>query len=219
VGWLSVNIDFSNRGVLLVGAGRVGLRKLEDLLAAEAKVTVVEPKADPHVLNLAERGAIELVPEFGEALLDSNPWVFVAIDDADKAGEIAALAKARGLMVNVADRLPDCGFIMPALVDDPPFRLAVSTGGHSPALSARVARDLRRQFAGYGALARLLGRIRPLVLDSGLELPERKRIFASLADDLGLVVCLGRRDLKGLKEAVARHLGTVAVPKDFLWLD
>ena len=219
MGWLSVNIDFSNRGVLLVGAGRVGLRKLDDLLATGARVTVVEPKADPYVRNLAESGAIELASEFGEALLESHPWVFVAIDDTDKAGKIAALAKARGLMVNVADRPAECGFIMPALVDDPPFRVAVSTCGHSPALSARVARDLRRQFAGYGALARLFGRLRPLVMKSGLDLAERKRIFAALADDLGLAACLGRRDLKGLKEAVVRHMGPVAVPQDFRWLD
>jgi siroheme synthase-like protein len=215
VGWLSVNIDFSGRAVLLVGAGQVGLRKLSVLLDVGARVRVVEPSEDPYLDDLAVKGAITLEKEFEESFLDIRPWVFVALDDPAEAGRISALARSRGLMVNSADRPSDCDYIMPALVRDPPFRLTVSTDGASPALSAAVARDLRRRYRGYGALAELLGRLRPLVLSSGLDRDRRGAIFKALAEDGALAERLAAGDLAGLRELIAERLAPVELPAGF----
>ena len=45
-------IDLTGRGVLVVGAGRVALEKIEGLLAAGAEVTVVAPQVLPAVEGL-----------------------------------------------------------------------------------------------------------------------------------------------------------------------
>jgi siroheme synthase-like protein len=217
LGWLSVNIDFSGRQVLLIGAGQVGKRKLKDLLATGAKVKVVEPTDDPYLTDLANKRVITLEKVFDESFLDQAPWVFVAVDgDAESEGvRISALARRRGLMVNVADRPSACSFIMPALVSDPPFRLTVSTSGASPALSAAVARELRVRYKGYGALARLLGRLRPLVLSSGLDQVKRKTIFKAMAEDRALAELLDRGDLDGVKRTLEKHLAPIVLPVEF----
>jgi siroheme synthase-like protein len=215
LGWLSLNIDFSERHVLLVGAGRVGRRKLKDLLSAGAWVRVVEPKDDPYLTDLADKGIIVLEKEFQESFLNSVSWVFVAIDQAAQATHIASLARSKGLMVNVADRPEDCNFIMPALVCDPPFRLTVSTEGNSPALSAVVAKKLRNQFAGYGALASLLGQIRPLVVNSDLDQDKRRAIFMALAEDKSLVDFLSQGNYPAVKECLKRHLAPLELPTFF----
>jgi siroheme synthase-like protein len=188
---------------------------LADLLAVGARVKVIEPKRDPYLTDLANKGAITLENQFEEGFLDARPWVFVAVDDPAEAKAISAMASARGLMVNVADRPGECGFIMPALVDDPPFRVAVSTGGNSPALSARVARELRLAYAGYGALAALLGRLRPLIMNSGLGPGERKSMFKALAEDRSLAGLLAGGDAAALREALRKRLDPVEVPPGF----
>ena len=45
-------IDLTGRAVLVVGAGRVALEKIEGLLAAGAEVTVVAPQILPEVEEL-----------------------------------------------------------------------------------------------------------------------------------------------------------------------
>ncbi len=45
-------IDLTGRAVLVVGGGRVGLEKIEGLLAAGAAVTVVAPQTLPELAAL-----------------------------------------------------------------------------------------------------------------------------------------------------------------------
>ena len=45
-------IDLTGRAVLVVGAGRVALEKIEGLLAAGAEITVVAPQVLPEVAGL-----------------------------------------------------------------------------------------------------------------------------------------------------------------------
>ncbi|MDR2301044.1 MAG: bifunctional precorrin-2 dehydrogenase/sirohydrochlorin ferrochelatase [Deltaproteobacteria bacterium] len=215
MGWLSVNIDFSNREVLLVGAGQVGRRKLADLLAAGARVRVIEPKVDPFLAKLQASGEILLENEFKESFLDARPWVFLALDDNAEAQRLGALARGRGLLVNRADRPEDCDFFMPALVGEAPFRLTVSTLGHAPALSARVAKELRTGYRGYGDLARLLGRVRPLILNSGLDPKKRRLIFKVLAEDKSLPELLSLGDKALLLAALKKDLEPVEIPPDY----
>jgi siroheme synthase-like protein len=191
VGFLSVEIDFSDREALLIGAGPVGRRKLSYLLQAGAKVLVVEPEEKPYLADLVREGRIRLEKEFSLSFFEARPWVFIAVDDPIESRRLTCQAKARGLMVNAADSLGRSDFTLPALVDIPPLRLTVGTAGTSPALAAAVASELRERFKGHGALAEMLGRLRPLVLGSALPPQGRRRIFSALAQDERLIELYG----------------------------
>lgn len=55
---LPLFIDLANKPVLVVGAGIVAERKINYLLEADAKVTVIAPQATGHIRNLAQSGAL-----------------------------------------------------------------------------------------------------------------------------------------------------------------
>lgn len=63
---------------------------------------------------------------------------FVAIEDAGEAEATAARLKARGLMVNVADRPELCNFTLPSLLERGDVLVAVSTGGASAGLAKQL---------------------------------------------------------------------------------
>ncbi len=52
-------LDLTGRSCLVVGAGPVGLEKVEGLLAADGRVTVIAPEAVAAVRELHDRGEIE----------------------------------------------------------------------------------------------------------------------------------------------------------------
>ncbi|MDR1045273.1 MAG: bifunctional precorrin-2 dehydrogenase/sirohydrochlorin ferrochelatase [Candidatus Adiutrix sp.] len=177
-----INLHLAGRKVLILGAGQVGRRKLAKLLRAGALVTVVEKSPDQELTALAREGFLELSPNFRPELLEGAELMLAASSDAALNQEAAALARSRGIWVNLADCPELSDFTLPALVEQGDFLLAVSTGGGSPALAAAVAVELRQRYGPeYGLLSSLLGRLRPQIMASDLTAGQRKAVFSRLA--------------------------------------
>lgn len=87
--------------------------------------------------------------------------VVAATDDQGANRAVAADAEAAGVWVNVADDPDACMFTLPAVLRSGPVMVAVSTGGHSPALAGWLRSRLAREVGPeYGALAQLLSEAR-----------------------------------------------------------
>ena len=207
-----LDLGLEGRLVLVVGAGRVGRRKLAKILAAGARAIVVEPRPGAEVTALARSGAVELRPGFTEDLLDGVDLVFAASAEAELNLAVARAARARGAWVNVADAPERSDFFLPAAVTRGDFQLAVGTGGASPALAARAAARLEEEFGPeYAALTRWLGRLRPLILRSGLSPAERRARFRRLAESDELRAHLARGRLEEAAGLSARLLEPVKI--------
>ena len=132
-------LDLKDRQVLVVGAGRVALRKTKGLIEAGARVTVVAPEWESEFetlpLRLVRRG-------FRASDLAGAMLVFAATDDRLTNHRIAIAAKGRGVFANIADSAEECDFIVPARVQRGTVQVAVSTGGENPRLSAELRKRL-----------------------------------------------------------------------------
>ena len=125
--------------MLVVGAGKVALRKTRGLLEAGARVTVVAPECDSEFEALPVR----LVRRpFRTTDLAGAALVFAATDDRLTNHRIAIAARGRGVFANIADSAEECGFLVPARVQHGPVQIAISTGGLNPRLSAELRKKL-----------------------------------------------------------------------------
>ncbi len=162
---LPIFFQVRDRLCLVVGGGEVGARKVELLLDAGARVTVISPDLCPNLGRHLAEGRIEHhgVP-FRSEHLEGVALVMAATDDRSVNLEIAALAKARQIPVNLATDAEEGSFQMPAIIDRSPVLIAVSTGGSSPVL-ARLLRGRLESLipAAYGRLAVLAGEYRQRV--------------------------------------------------------
>jgi siroheme synthase-like protein len=134
-----VFLDLKDRPVLVVGAGKVALRKARGLLEAGARVTVVSPECEAEFEELPVRMVRRRfrASDFGNAVL-----VFAATDDRLTNHRIAIAAKGKGVFANIADSAEECGFLVPARVNRGDVQIAVSTGGASPRISAELRKKL-----------------------------------------------------------------------------
>lgn len=143
-----VNLVLTGRRCLVVGGGRVALRKVEGLLACGAAVTVVAPEVVPELDGLAGV-TIERRPyEPGEAGTGGYRLVITATDDRSVNQQVHDDADAAGVWVNSADDPDRCTFTLPAVVRRGPLMLTVATGGHSPALSSWLRGRLEDEYGG-----------------------------------------------------------------------
>ena len=132
-------LNLKDRPVLVVGAGKVALRKTRALVEAGARVRVVAPEAEPEFASLP----VELVRRRFRAIdLTGATLVFAATNDRLTNHRIAIAAKEKGIFANIADSAEECDFLVPARVERDHFQIAVSTGGKDPRLSAELRRKL-----------------------------------------------------------------------------
>ena len=128
--------------VLLVGGGNVGLEKLTAILrnSPETTVTVVSLTFLPALRTLAARhpGVQLRVGPYADAYLDAADVVFAATDDPALHRRIQAAARARRLLVNVADTPALCDFYLSSVVQKGALKVAVSTNGQSPTVAKRL---------------------------------------------------------------------------------
>ena len=142
--WFPFFIQLEGARGLLVGGGRVACRKAEKLLPFGARLTVVAPEICAELAGMA--GLTLCRRPFADSDLDPAPdFVIAAAGDRALNRRIAALCKARRILVNVVDDPAGCGFYFPALVQRGRLTVGISTGGASPTAAAWLRRRLEAE--------------------------------------------------------------------------
>ncbi len=162
-----VNLVLTGRPCLVVGGGRVALRKVEGLLACEATVTVVAPEVDEELAALPVT-VLRRPYEAGEAGSGGYRLVITATDDRAVNQAVHDDADAAGVWVNSADDPDRCSFTLPAVVRRGPLMLTVATGGHSPAVSSWLRGRLADEYGPeYETLLALVAEARAAIQADG----------------------------------------------------
>ncbi len=128
-----VNLNLHGRPVLVVGGGRIALRKVEQLLMADAEVTVLSPIFVEEFTSLPVT-LVERVYESGD--VDAFRLVITATGNTPVDQQIFDECEAKGIWINSADDPDRCAFTLPAALRRGDLMVTVSTGGASPALAS-----------------------------------------------------------------------------------
>ena len=150
-----VNLVLDGRECLVVGGGKVAVRKVEGLLDCGARVRVVAPRVDP-----ALRGRHGVAVEERRWRPDdlAGMWlVIAATDDPAVNRSVYEAGQRAGVWVNGADDPANCSFTLPSVVRRGDLQVTVSTGGRSPALATWLRRRLEGEIGPeYAVLLDLL---------------------------------------------------------------
>jgi len=137
-----------NLRVLLIGAGNVGCEKLSAIIqnSPNTHITVVAKNISPRFAELSKNiSHIEIFQTcYNASFLNNADIVISAINDTQISEQISKDAKAKGKLVNVADKPALCDFYLGAIVNKGNLKLAISTNGKSPTMAKR----LREIFTG-----------------------------------------------------------------------
>src|SRR4029078_1554679 len=127
---------------LVVGAGNVGLEKLQSLLSNSpgAKITGVAPEVNEEVRRIiSEHPTCRIIQgPFREYDLDNKDLVILATNNRELHEEIKGLARQKGIIVNVADTPDLCDFYLGSIVQKGSLKIAISTNGKSPTIAKRI---------------------------------------------------------------------------------
>jgi siroheme synthase-like protein len=127
---------------VLIGAGTIGLEKLNAVLAnsSRAKVTVIANAflSDVHTLAAKYPAVTILQKTFTDTDLDTADLVIAATGKPELNEYIRQSARDRKLLVNIADKPALCDFYLGSIVQKGNLKIAISTNGKSPTVAKRI---------------------------------------------------------------------------------
>ena len=172
--------NFAGKSCLIVGGGKVALRRANTILAAGGIVEVIAPTCLPELLALVAEQvqqhnspqkrayqAADIQPRYG--------LVIAATNDRQVNQDIVQQCKMKNILVNVVDDASLCDVTFPAIIDRDPILIAISSGSMSPQFSKLLKSRINTFIpTGYGKLAKLFGRYRKQVKTSIPKANERE---------------------------------------------
>ncbi len=208
MGYLPIFLAMEGRRCVVIGGGEIAARKVAQLIEAGAPVTVISPALVAPLAAMAAAGTITYRARgWTRGDLRGFDFAIAATDDPAAHREIAAEARALGVMLNVADQPELCDFIAPAVVRRGDLQIAVSTSGASPATAARIRRELEERFGWeYAAALGLMRAARRYLRANDPDLASRGAKLAALAAS-DLAARLRAGDRAGVERLLTAHLG------------
>ena len=151
----SIEVNLEGKNVLVVGGGRIALRKVKTLLPTGARITVVAPQFDPEFDALKSGEPAEPASPI---TLKNRPYepldlrgifmVFICTDQPAVNAQVSNDARARRILVNNACDYLDGDFIVPARMDfGENIAVTVSTQGRAPSLAKKLKQKIQTEWA------------------------------------------------------------------------
>ena len=155
----SIEVNLEGKNVLVVGGGRIALRKVKTLLPTGARITVVAPQFDPEFHSLEQSAMSDEGSKLkAQCSLLNRPYepldlrgifmVFICTDQPAVNAQVSNDARARRILVNNACDYLDGDFIVPARMDfGENIAVTVSTQGRAPSLAKKLKQKIQAEWA------------------------------------------------------------------------
>jgi len=148
--FLPVGIQVFRRTIVIIGGGRVAVQKLRLLTRTAAHIRVYARSVCGEIRAM---GCLWEERPYDSSLITGAFLVYACTDDHKVNRQIAADARAAGVLVNVADDPDNSDFISPAVWTRDPMSVAVSSDG-TDARRSIAWRDAIRQWGEHDSALR-----------------------------------------------------------------
>ncbi|MDP3301627.1 MAG: bifunctional precorrin-2 dehydrogenase/sirohydrochlorin ferrochelatase [Sulfuricurvum sp.] len=138
-------VDLKDQNIVVIGAGEVALRKIEQLIKFSPKLTVIAPAIHEEIRILSQTHAITLVQrEYVIEDCENRFLVIGALDDLSEQEKIYKTCMSAKTPVNCVDSPLLCSFIFPALIVEGDLCVGINTSGKAPAVSSALRQFLSK---------------------------------------------------------------------------
>lgn len=157
-----VALDVAGRACVVLGGGAAAEERVQALLDAGARVTVVAEAFTDGLEELCRRGQIALSRKaYSDGDLDGVFLAVAATGDRELNTRAFEEADRRRVLLNAVDDNARCHFAFPSILRRGDLVVAVSTGGKAPAFAKRLRRQLAEALGPeYGLVVDVLHEVR-----------------------------------------------------------
>ena len=185
-----ISLDVRGWPVLVIGGNEEAADKVQRLLEAGAKVTVISPTLHEVLRKLAASAKIiHRGRHFRANDLESVILVLNTLrDDRELAHSLIRLAREQKFLLWSVDQPDVSNVVMPAVVSSGHMRVAISSSGQAPALSGFMKEDLERILDGeFAAFVDWLSELREQAKANEPDAEKRRALLREALDGFRLL--------------------------------
>ncbi len=132
-------LKFDDKKVLIIGGGKIANDKLTQLLNFTNKITIISPTISEDMLELINNNSLNFLNKIYEkGDIKEFDIIIAAISDIPLQEEIFEESRKHRCLYACVDIKECCDFIFPSYVKKGDLTVAISTAGHSPALTKQL---------------------------------------------------------------------------------
>ena len=143
-----VSIDLNNKNVLVIGAGKIALRKIEILLNYNCNINVITKEIlEEKFLELEKNNKIKIFKnqEFEEKFLENIFLVITATDNEILNKEISQLCMSKNILVNNVTSKDDMNVRFMSIYEKDDIQIAISANGN-PKKAVEIKNKIKNIF-------------------------------------------------------------------------
>lgn len=206
---LPIFLDIRGKIVIVTGGSTLAARRVERALSAGAQVKVFAEELSDEFRPFLDNRAVTIFsrrPELDD--LKGAILAYGAEENFENDKRLRDLAKAAGVLANVADTMELCDFITPAILDRTPLVAAIASSGASPILARIIKAELESAIpATFGNLSRFLGQYRSEVAKRITDGAQRRRFWEDVTKSV-VAEHVMAGDFAGAESALRERLET-----------
>ena len=143
-----VSIDINNKNILVIGAGKIALRKIATLLNYNCNITVITKEIlEEKFLELEKNNKIKIFKnqEFEEKFLENIFLVVVATDNEVLNKNISQLCMSKNILVNNVTSKDDMNVRFASIYEKDDIQIAISANGN-PKKAVEIKNKIKNIF-------------------------------------------------------------------------
>ena len=128
-----VSIDLNNKNILVIGAGKIALRKVETLMSYNCNILIITKDIlEEKFLELEKNNKIKILKnqEFEEKFLENIFLVVVATDNEALNKDISQLCMSNNILVNNITSKDDMNVRFASIYEKDDIQIAISANGN-----------------------------------------------------------------------------------------
>ena len=128
-----VSVDINNKNILVIGAGKIALRKVETLMSYNCNILVITKDIlEEKFLELEKNNKIKILKnqEFEEKFLENIFLVITATDDETLNKKISQLCMNKNILVNNITSKDDMNVRFASIYEKDDVQIAISANGN-----------------------------------------------------------------------------------------
>ncbi|BAC13613.1 uroporphyrin-III C-methyltransferase (siroheme synthase) [Oceanobacillus iheyensis HTE831] len=177
-------IDLSDRHVVIVGGGKVALRRAKTLLENNAVVTVISPKAVEAIVYLWQEGQLLWKEKVIEATDLKDAFLIIVATNNPIVNQHVINWAPKESLINAAAEVEKGNVAFPTYFRRGHLSVSVSTNGASPQFAVKMKEELERLYPeDYGDYIHFLSECRQLIKKSLLDKFQQKLLLKELLSE------------------------------------
>jgi precorrin-2 dehydrogenase/sirohydrochlorin ferrochelatase len=191
---LLIDLNLGGQTVMVIGGGKEATRKVQSFLDSGAVIWMISREFSTEALKLGETKQVNLLKTeikdaqtFIESLKPKPDVLLAATDNTKLNHDLIKTALSYGCLVYAVDNPSLSDFILPAIAKVGSVKIAISTGGKSPAMAHVLRERIEKLITPQDLLAiELQEKIRNTLKNSLSNPKNRSKLLYEILDNVNI---------------------------------